>query len=176
MIVSRNVPVSVFIERQREAFKAALDSLTTTNSTRLSQAVEVHGRLLNLKSKRLVKAANVLVRKDLDDFGAAWEKYSNRPYNVMEEIVELLRSGFGTRNNRVLDRINVAGKQICDKMVIPPHVINGLIQCPYPFLFANAALYNVPDELQGRSGLQRECLCDTRPVRLIYCTHLLRSV
>ncbi|PLW21793.1 hypothetical protein PCANC_02922 [Puccinia coronata f. sp. avenae] len=117
VIVSRNVPVSVFIDRQREAFKAALDSLTTTNSTKLSQALEVHGRLMNLKSKRLVKAANVLIRKDLDDFGAAWEKYSNRPYNVMEEIVELLRSGFSTRNNRVLDRINVAGKQICDKMM-----------------------------------------------------------
>lgn len=117
MIASRNVPDSVFIDAQREAFKTVLDPLTTPDPIRLAQAMEGHGHLVCIKAKRLMTATTSCVRKELDDFGAAWEKYSNRPYNEMEEIVELLKCGFSTRNNRVLERLNIAGELICNKMV-----------------------------------------------------------
>ncbi|KAI9629184.1 hypothetical protein KEM48_011030 [Puccinia striiformis f. sp. tritici PST-130] len=117
VIASRNVPISAFTDRQREKFKTVLDSLTSTEPTELCQALEVHGHLLNLKAKRLSTATNSHVRKEADQVGSAWEKYSNRPMNVMEEIIELLKTGFNPRNNRLLDRLNLAGKEICDKMM-----------------------------------------------------------
>ncbi|EFP76393.2 uncharacterized protein PGTG_02834 [Puccinia graminis f. sp. tritici CRL 75-36-700-3] len=134
VIVSRNVPVSVFTDRQREAFKAVLDELTSTNPVHLSQALEVHGHLLNLKAKRLTTTTNSFVRKEVDEVGVTWEKYSNRPCNAMEEIVELLKSGFTARNNRVVDRLNVAGKQICEKMM------NFKVE-----ISSSATIYAIPD-------------------------------
>jgi len=134
VIASRNVPASVFIDLQREAFKTVLDPLTTLDPMRLAQTMESHGNLVGVKAKRLMTAATSCVRKELDDFGAAWEKYSNRPYNEMEEIVELLKCGFSTRNNRVLERLNIAGKLICEKMM------NFKIQ-----VGCSATVYVIPD-------------------------------
>lgn len=125
VLVSRNVPVKLFVDLTRANFQNALEDFTSTDSARLVNTLETSARLLPVRAERI--ATNVGSYKqqkdgpdvDEEETGGRYgcEKYSRRPLNPSEEAVELLKHGFEVRHHRVVELLVMAGKMVLDELV-----------------------------------------------------------